>query len=403
MRRIDRLGAIAVVALCALGVMAKGPISLERMLTGALFSSGGANRALAEPTEGSTDRMDDIHLEILEPYVVLPVPHQKYGLSTGMSIDMAITNQGETPVQIAGGGLVAQLVAADGAVLPLKKSKEPSAWCFSLSSGEIKRLSAQLDLFLDRSSRQLDFSIYDGTRTGWDIEGISPETYRLSYAYSEPTPLASDCPEAATVERGTIQEGVTEPTAFDSVEVRIVEPREIDRNTVEVDGVRFEIIMPERVLRIPENEPDANTKMELGIRITNQTQTPLRFTRFDTLALSIVKPNGERLKRSGARNWTLPPRKADVPLIKPGKSATFFLDAQLFWEQNQLRLGGSDGFGGYWYFDSLESKTYLFSMGYVRPDRIFMYDEGTEDTLILEEFWEGWAESPFVEVRIVKR
>ncbi|WP_206756701.1 hypothetical protein [Planktothrix sp. FACHB-1365] len=54
-------------------------------------------------------------------------------------------------------------------------------------------------------------------------------------------------------------------------------------NAVEVDGIRFEILMPQREFTIPAKIPGAHTPVQLGIEITNNTQIPIRFPPFDPL------------------------------------------------------------------------------------------------------------------------
>ncbi|WP_449419520.1 hypothetical protein [Phormidium nigroviride] len=61
-------------------------------------------------------------------------------------------------------------------------------------------------------------------------------------------------------------------------------PREsIDSNSGEVDGMRFETVMPERVLTIPENLSSTSTPVQFGIKVTNFSLFPYPsgfFTRF---------------------------------------------------------------------------------------------------------------------------
>ncbi len=406
-KQLKKLCAFLVVTGVALGFLAITPIPAKRTLTfGNVVSDNQSHRALAESIDSSTDASNDINLEILESYVVLPVPYQKYDSLNTISVSLAISNQEQTPIKIVGRGFMAQLVAEYGTVLPLQKSEQfsTSSWCPSLAPGEIQGLLAHLYLFLNSNSGQLELRIRNSVTggTGWNIEGISPGTYQLNYIYSPPTNLAPDCPEAATEETESIVERESSQLATDVVELRIVEPLKIDSNTVEVDGVRFEMLMGSRTWRIPDDRPSASTPVELGIKITNQTQTPLRFSHFNTLDLLIVGPNGQALDRNGGSNWTIPRVPSDLPLISPGESTTFFLDAKLLWWQNQLRLAVADGFGNYQYFDSLESGTYLFSMGYFSPERDVIYDEQTQKPKMIADFWRGSALTPLVEVRLVE-
>lgn len=404
-KKLKNITGILVLTGLALGFLAITPIPVKLTPTSILISGNQSNKALAE-ADSSTDASNDIHLEILEPYVVLPVPQQKYGGERETFVELAITNQGSSPIQIAGRGLVAQLVADDGTVLPLQKLKESLVWCSPLYREETEELYADLSLSRDPNSRPVGLRIYNGTATEWSIQGISPGTYQLYYAYSEPSSLSTastdSCPEKDDGEIESLQEIRTSQTAIDSVELRIVEPEEIDSNTLEIDGVRFEMLMSDRTFKIPENKTGASTKVEVGIRITNQTQTSLRFTSFDSLALSILKANGQPLERSKFLYWRLPPKETEAPIIQPGESTTFFLDAKLFWKYNQLRLGNSDGLDLRWYFNSLEADTYLFSMVYSRPKQLLVYDEQTQKAKFVTYLWKGSGFTPFVEVRLVK-
>jgi len=60
----------------------------------------------------------------------------------------------------------------------------------------------------------------------------------------------------------------------------MTEGESFNKNAVEVDGIRFEIIMPEIVfvLPIPKAKPGNNTSVHLGLRITNHTSNPYCFS-----------------------------------------------------------------------------------------------------------------------------
>lgn len=59
--------------------------------------------------------------------------------------------------------------------------------------------------------------------------------------------------------------------------MEIYTPVSINSNTVEVDGIHFQIFMPDRVLTIPSNKPYATTLVKLALQITNKTAASLRF------------------------------------------------------------------------------------------------------------------------------
>ncbi len=191
----------------------------------------------------------------------------------------------------------------------------------------------------------------------------------------------------------------------------VISSESTENNAVEVEGVRFEILVPERVWTIPPNEPDAETAVKIGIRITNNTQQAVRFTWLDPLmimSLQIIKPDGTAIKRQGGRDILLKSPQLACPLVLPGNSLTFFFDAKLYWLNNILHLGGSDGLGGGWYFSSLEPNTYQVRLIYENPYGVkACYDPETinQETYvpdIVQGLWTGRAITPLLEVHIVE-
>ena len=205
---------------------------------------------------------------------------------------------------------------------------------------------------------------------------------------------------------GYVPRGLTTPRYVEIGKVaNLTSFESTDSNVVEVDGVRFETLVPERVLPIPANRPDAKTPVKLGLRITNQTQKPVRFTRYDTLFPELLGADGRALQLEGARNWSFPPTVSDCPLLQPGESATFFLDAKLFWQNNKLQLGGSDGFGGFWYFDDLKPGTYRIQIGYSISSMpgVSVYDPEIQTFRRLTDLWRVPVATPLVEIHLVQR
>jgi hypothetical protein len=132
--------------------------------------------------------------------------------------------------------------------------------------------------------------------------------------------------------------------------------------------VRFEILVPEREWAVSGKEPAKRTPVNLGIRITNNTTKATRFSRFDTLYPRMTGPDDKALRLDGGRNGTMGRVEADCPLVPPGESVTFIIDAALSWRGDELQLGGADGFGGVWLFHSLSPGAYKLRILY-RNDR----------------------------------
>lgn len=178
-----------------------------------------------------------------------------------------------------------------------------------------------------------------------------------------------------------------------------------DSNAVEVDGIRFEILMPQRELTIPAKTPGAYTPVQLGIQITNNTQIPIRLPAFDPLfvvLLEIVESDGKPLRKYAARGILLKSDQLACPLVKPGQSTIFFLDAKLFWQNNKLLLGGSDGLGGSWNFDDLKPGTYQARFTYNSNRSVLpCYDPTAENHNIIRGIWTGKASTELVMFHLV--
>ncbi len=167
-------------------------------------------------------------------------------------------------------------------------------------------------------------------------------------------------------------------------------------SAVEKKGVHFETLVPDRVWRIPVSEPGTKNPIKLGLHITNKTYKPMRFCRFDTLFPDMIGPNGKRLQLDGGRNASRLIRESDCPIVKSGESVTFYLDGTLTWQNNKLRLGGPDGFGGLWYFDGLKPGMYKIRFIYHSIQEMIQIDR--PEKKILENIWTGQVATPLVKV-----
>lgn len=93
----------------------------------------------------------------------------------------------------------------------------------------------------------------------------------------------------------------------------------------------------------------------------------------------------------GGRNGTRPGEFVSAPVL-PGEMLLVTRDARLVWHSpDALRLIGSDGFGGIWYFDGLQTGRYRIQI---------VYENHSSMIGELESIWTGFAESPAFEVVI---
>jgi hypothetical protein len=155
-------------------------------------------------------------------------------------------------------------------------------------------------------------------------------------------------------------------------------------------GVLFEVIT-DRVWKIPPIEDREGTLVNLALRITNRTKTPLRFNKFDTVRLALFTPAGESLPFSGGRNAVRGGEGVSPPVL-PGQNLAISRQARLVWLKNgTLRLIGSEEIGGIWYFDGLGPGKYKVQ---------FIYENLKAEIGDLDAFWTGRVSTPLLEVKL---
>lgn len=187
-----------------------------------------------------------------------------------------------------------------------------------------------------------------------------------------------------------------------------------ESNAVEVNGIRFETLGSERVLTIPDAKRGVYTPVELGIRITNNTQTPFYFSSYVySMFPEMIAPDGQVMVTGLHSERLNTPIKSDYVLVVSGKAVTFSRDAFLFWIQNRkkkrdrkLTLNIPFPDQDIYSFCPLYPGTYQFRFKY-RESREGMeeYSHWIEPTIlqtILQNLWTGEVLTPLVEIRLVE-
>jgi hypothetical protein len=169
------------------------------------------------------------------------------------------------------------------------------------------------------------------------------------------------------------------------------EKQETQRSTaISMNAATFEIIT-DRVWKIPDRTDDAGTGINLALRITNRTETGMRFHRLDTIRIALTAPDGKSLQFDGGRDATRPGEFVS-PLVLPGQSLVISREANLVWFKHQtLRLIGSDDFGGIWYFDGLIPGKYQVRI---------IHENYKSEIGGMDSIWTGMAVSNAVEVEL---
>lgn len=177
-----------------------------------------------------------------------------------------------------------------------------------------------------------------------------------------------------------------------------------DSNAVEVDGICFETLVPERVFKLPQKKGNAGTSVQIGMNITNNTSTPLHFSGYCTLIPELLQPNGQVSKWGRNSNVLIEPLESDFPLVMPEESISFFPDTTLFrWDRNQFGLSIHFGDGSVWVSDELKPGIYRFRFSYQKFSLTTESTAGGWESIesrLLEKVWSGWVDTPFVELHL---
>ncbi|WP_193197043.1 hypothetical protein [Nostoc sp. MG11] len=166
-----------------------------------------------------------------------------------------------------------------------------------------------------------------------------------------------------------------------------------------------EILVPERVLTLPEKKRRVVTRVQLGICITNNTPNPVRFNFFDTLIPQVVGADGQVHLRGYYRRHTKRPLESDFPLVMPGESTTLFQEAGLYWRKgDQFILSIAARDGGYWNFKVLKVDMYQIQLVYNNKytvQEIEIYYRESLNTNLIEGLWIEMVSMPKVEFHLV--
>ncbi|MBW4663795.1 MAG: hypothetical protein KME01_06265 [Chroococcus sp. CMT-3BRIN-NPC107] len=134
----------------------------------------------------------------------------------------------------------------------------------------------------------------------------------------------------------------------------------VDNNIVEVDGICFDALMPERLMAIPPIKSYNYVSLQLGIRVTNNTSSHFRFCFYNGFCLlpNILDANKQVIFRGYDCDRSIEPFTSDLLLVLPGEDLIFYPEVFLYWQQNpkkkrsqKLKLSVSFKESDSWVFD----------------------------------------------------
>lgn len=198
-------------------------------------------------------------------------------------------------------------------------------------------------------------------------------------------------------------------------------PEYFDSQAAIVDGICFETLVPEPVVTLPKKSlvkkilyileiflpssslyPVPNVPVQLGMRITNNTSSAFRFRFYPIPMPQIIRSDGYEIELLPGSYYHLNgPSESDFPLLMPGDTVTYFLDARIFWCQaNQFKLSiYTDGF--FWTSSPFKPGTYQIRFKYNNQDLTAKKMDKSGQLNLLTEFWTGEVDTPYKELCMV--
>jgi len=186
--------------------------------------------------------------------------------------------------------------------------------------------------------------------------------------------------------------------------VNITSQASTDSNAIEVDGIRFEVVVPNQTLSIPENRPDVHTTWRLGVRVTNNNSLPRRVSKY-ALTPQFRGLNGNVIfGQKGAIIHVVAIAKSDFPLLLPGDSFTVFWEGTFQWIENRLLLDlYQKSYGTSLEFGAFSPGTYHVRLTYENdyaPDLLY-YDREKLQRREIRGVLKGQFSTPWVEINLV--
>lgn len=405
---------------------------------------------MRESNDSNAVEADGIRLEIMLPdLVALAIPKNNSGAIAPLHLVLQITNNTSNPFSVSfDDTFIPELVNSDGQTLQgllvinekestNQQQSQEQSWSFKLKclfsklanfnrredttnvnywlvqpgrdngfclDGRLFWHNNLLILELPTKDFSLDFE-YFRPRTYYSFNALQSGNYQLLFTYFNQISSSYDN-EYSAIGVTNLLQIESSHAAAPRVDFRLIQPVEPNGSALEVDGIRFETLLPETVLRLPREKRNAYTPVQLGMRITNNTLEPLRFSFFATLTPEMVRADGQIQQRGGGSDAIKVPIESNFPLAMPGECIEFFLEARLLWHKfDQIRLLIFRTDGGYWWFDQLKLGIYQIRFSYQEFCETREWIERGRESIVQrrsETVWSGRVDTPFVEFQLIQ-
>lgn len=272
-----------------------------------------------ESNHGNTFDFDSIRMQIWQPdIIVLPIPECRSGTVSSLQTGIYITNNTQNcfyfnPIETiipelitAGGELLQGILAKNGSGAIQTNTLYSSSLRFKLTrllsnlTNLFKRsnyflveaestttIDININLFWDNNQLIVKFHLaklnFIMQTTYWLFNVVHSQNYKLRFLYLP----ADENRSGSNISKIRItQEMKSNQLATSFLNLYLVQPMETESNAVEVDAIQFETVVPEQSFTIPEKKREAEVSLQIGMEVTNKTQTP-----FASISLLLWFPN----------------------------------------------------------------------------------------------------------------
>lgn len=355
------------------------------------------------------DELNSIQVELVSPHTIQfptrihPIPENKNGVNVPIKFYVSINNTNQEYFNLNSlQGFIPELLTSDGQIVQghlvtneiitnkLENNyNQQSNWRRIIPNCR-STFILTASLFWQDNSLQLKIptipdSVPSSVNSGyfWHFDALEAKTYQLRFILNTEVQISS---------------GIL---ATPWVNLRLVQTLLSDSTAIEVDKVLFKTEMPS-VLTIPSRLFRTKTNVKIGIHVTNQTSTPIKFNQSHSIDVTLINEEGKEIDWLSDMVRPGLGKEPQYYLVQPGESAFFDLEGMLSWYRCQLELAISNkarGFTacGFYYFPNLKRGVYQLQVTYRRPvSRARRPEEN-----VLEKVWRGCVAMPFVQFRIV--
>jgi hypothetical protein len=163
-------------------------------------------------------------------------------------------------------------------------------------------------------------------------------------------------------------------------------------------GVRFETMMPERVILVPK-EPEGS-KTIFGVRITNDSCDPLCFLLFFMFPV-FSRLDGQAMPKFGPNaNRTRCPEETDFIWVSPGEQITFESTVWFSHQENDIQCLFEAENGGRWTFSEFNSGDNYLECLYENRSSKWEIHDGEQLQTVFETVWTGKVVTPSLKFQL---